>query len=181
MKELALHILDIGHNSLSAGAKTLSIELGYEASSGMVLLHFTDDGKGMGEEECKAATDPYFTSRSTRKVGMGLPLLKHTARQCGGDLEIQSGIGKGTRVRVSFQADHIDLPPLGDIAGVILMLATAKKGIHLIYKHYSVLGNYVFDSLEAEEVLGEIKLDDPMIAADIKEMIQSNIDEITPR
>jgi hypothetical protein len=181
MKTLALHILDIGHNSVSAGAGTLEIELWYNSPAKLILLSFTDDGKGMSEEQKNAAADPYFTSRTTRKVGMGLPLLKHTAMQCGGDLDIQSEEGKGTKVSVCLRSEHIDLPPLGDLPGVILMLATAKKGMRLIYKHITDLGTYVFDSHEVQQALGEIKLNDPMIAADIREMIQANIEEITPQ
>ncbi len=176
MKELALHILDIGHNSADAGATLLNLIYHLDDESGMLNISFEDNGKGMSAEEVRASTDPFFTSRKTRKVGLGLPLLKHTAIQCGGNLEVDSEPGGGTRVKASFIADHIDLPPYGDIAGVLIMLAEIKKEFRIIYTHKENSNSFVFDSLDVSESLGDIPMSNPMVSDDVKEYINQNIE-----
>lgn len=178
MKELALHILDIGHNSVAAGASMLQIEMDYR-NDGILQLSFEDNGKGMSSDEAQKALSPYFTGRTTRKVGLGLPLLKHTAEQCGGELSIVSERGRGTKVVATFQTRHIDLPPVGDLAGIVMMLATAKEDMRLLFTLRSDGKSYTFDTEEIKQALGgNIPLNHPVVADDIRGLFIENSNEI---
>lgn len=116
MPDLSMHILDIVENSTRAGAKEISLAVVEDNRANRVTLTIIDDGKGMTEEELKRALDPFYTTKiERRKVGLGLPMLRETAEQAGGSLEVRSTPGKGTEVRATMVLNHIDRPPLGDI------------------------------------------------------------------
>lgn len=124
MKDLSMHILDIVENSTRAGASLVTIEITEDTAKNLMSIAITDNGKGMTEEQMARALDPFFTTKTKRShVGLGLPLLKNTAEQCGGNLLLESSPGKGTMVRATMILDHIDRPPLGDLnetLGVIM-------------------------------------------------------------
>ncbi|MEG2097403.1 MAG: ATP-binding protein [Pseudoflavonifractor sp.] len=158
MKDLSLHVLDIAQNSVTAGAKHLDISLADRA--GLRTLVITDDGRGMAPEFLAAVTDPFTTTRSTRKVGLGLPLLRMAAEQTGGSLQIESKLGMGTRVSVSFYYEHIDCPPVGDMAGTVALLVQGAPELEL---RYTRDGN-TFDTREVRAVLGpDISLSAPEV------------------
>ena len=115
MKEIALHILDIAQNSITAGADRLEIALTEE--NGAISLTIADDGRGMSPELLATVSDPFTTTRTTRKMGLGLPLLRLAAEQTGGSLTIESTLGAGTTVRALFRGDHIDCPPVASGRG----------------------------------------------------------------
>jgi hypothetical protein len=116
MPDLSMHILDIVENSTRAGAKEVSLAIVEDNKANRVTITIIDDGKGMTEEELKRALDPFYTTKKERrKVGLGLPMLKETTEQAGGNLEVTSVPGKGTEVRATMALNHIDRPPLGDI------------------------------------------------------------------
>ncbi|MDO4741687.1 MAG: ATP-binding protein, partial [Eubacteriales bacterium] len=123
MRELADNILDIAQNSISAGASLVEIDITVSREKGTIEFVFKDDGCGMSEEMVRTVTDPFTTTRKTRKVGLGLPLLKQTALMTGGDFDIASKVGEGTCVRVSFGLENIDRPPMGDVPGTLFTLA----------------------------------------------------------
>ena len=122
--------------------------------------------------------DPYVTSRTTRKVGLGLPLLLMNAERTGGHLTIISQTGKGTEVEALFIYDNIDRLPLGDIAGTIVLLASANPTIEFIYKHTVDGEEYIFDTREIKEALDEVSISDNHIFKYLKEMINENLQEI---
>ena len=126
MKELSLHILDIAQNSIAAGAK--HVDLTVEEGEGLLRITVADDGRGMSPEFLASVTDPFTTTRTTRKVGLGLPLLRLAAEQTGGELRVESQLGVGTTVTATFHADHIDCPPLGDTASTVSLLAQGLPG-----------------------------------------------------
>lgn len=178
MKDISLHILDIVHNSIRAHASKIGIFIAEDDKRDMYTVSIEDNGKGINPEKLSQIADPYTTSRKTRKVGMGLPLLKHSATQAGGDLFISSQPGMGTKVKAEFCLSHIDRPPLGDIAGVFIQLAGGFPGIHFIYTHQTSGGMFSADSFEIQKVLEGISLDDIEIRKYIREMITENLDEI---
>jgi len=115
MEDLSLHILDIAENALRAGAKNVDIRLVQSESQDRLVLEVTDDGEGMNEENARRSTDPFFTTKCGKRVGLGLPLLAQAAEQTGGDLKVQSVPGRGTKVTATFGLSHIDRSPVGNL------------------------------------------------------------------
>ena len=170
MKELSLHILDIAQNSISAGARALDLTLAEE--NGWLTITVADDGRGMSPEFLATVTDPFTTTRTTRKIGLGLPLLRLAAEQTGGDLSIGSTVGVGTTVTARFRADHIDCPPLGDMAGTVAALVQGAPGIETVYTHSTGRGAFTFDTREIRAVLGpDVSLAEPEVFQWMREYI----------
>ncbi len=178
MKDLSLHILDIVQNSISANATFIEIIIEESQQENSYRLIIKDNGKGMSKEMVEKVTDPYTTTRTTRKVGLGLPLLKMNAERTGGYLKITSEEGKGTEVEAFFVYDNIDRLPIGDIAGVITILVSANPLIEFVYSHQVNDKKYVFDTREIKEALGDVSINDIHIIKYLKEMIHENLLEI---
>ena len=178
MTELSLHILDIIENSVSAGAKNIKLSINEDLTQDLYSIEITDNGKGMNKEEIQNSADPFFTSRTTRKVGLGLPLFKLAAEQSNGSLNIESQPGKGTSVKAVFELSHIDRQPLGDIAGVICMIIKSYPGIDLIYEHKTNYGKYKIDTVEIRKIIEDMPLNDIKIIRFLKEMIIENLVDI---
>ena len=163
MKELSLHILDIAENSAKAGAGLIGISI--TEKGGILTLRITDDGCGMKPEMLSRVTDPFTTSRTTRKVGLGLPLLRLAAEQTGGSLEITSRHidefpeDHGTVVTAVFDTRHIDSPPLGDVISTIVTLIQGHPQEELAFSHRTDLGTVTLDTRQLREVLGDVPLD----------------------
>jgi len=161
MKELSLNILDISQNSLKAGAKNVSIILDEQTEKDTLILTITDDGCGMSAEMVKNVTDPFCTSRKTRKVGLGIPLLKLAADQTGGFIEISSKPESeypechGTVVKAVFKTNSIDITPLGDIISTLIVIIQGHPDVDYLYKHMMLTGEVILDTKEIREVLGE--------------------------
>ncbi|MFP4470420.1 MAG: ATP-binding protein [Bacteroidales bacterium] len=178
MKELSLHILDIAQNSIRADASHIRISIRENSETNQMEIEIHDNGRGIAEDILPQVTDPYHTSRKTRKVGMGLPLLKHSAEQAGGILSIRSERGKGTTVQCNFVLDHIDRPPLGDIAGVITQLMTSFPDHVFIYEHNTDAGSFELDSREVKEMIGDLSQAGTELRKYLREMINENLTEI---
>jgi anti-sigma regulatory factor (Ser/Thr protein kinase) len=178
MKDLALHILDIAQNSITAGARLIEISISENLHGNMLGITIKDNGKGISAEMLANVTDAFVTSRTTRKVGLGLPLFKQNTEQTGGSLTINSEPGKGTEVTARFVANHIDLPPLGDIAGVIILLVTANPELDFYYIHRSKTKEYIFDTREIKAELDGVRIDEPEVRKFLKEMLNENLAEI---
>ena len=179
MKDIALHILDIAQNSISAGSAIINIGVNEDHEKDILVLQIDDNGQGMDLETVKRVTDPYYTSRTTRRVGLGIPLLMHNARQAGGSFSVSSDPGKGTRITALFRLSHIDIPPRGDIAGVISLLAGANPEIDFIYRYSAGSAEYVFDTREVKDVLQDVPVSEPAVIRYMKEMIEENSRDIT--
>ena len=124
MRELSLNVLDIAQNSISAKSSFIEIELLESTEKNELFIGIYDNGKGMTKEQLEAVRDPFFTTRTTRKVGMGIPLFKMAAEMTGGRLEIESEVGRGTKVKAFFRTDHLDFIPVGDMTSTIMTLIT---------------------------------------------------------
>jgi|LSQX01.2.fsa_nt_gb hypothetical protein len=131
MRDLSLHLLDIIQNSLAAHATHISIQICADKARDLLLLEVTDNGKGMSESLCAQAADPFVTTRKTRKVGLGLPLLAAAAGRSAGNMSIESIAGRGTRVKASFRLSHLDRPPLGNIADSIVPVVASYPSLEL--------------------------------------------------
>lgn len=174
MRELSLNILDIAQNSISAGASLITIEVSENTIDNTLLIGIYDNGKGMSEEQVKSVIDPFFTTRTTRKVGMGIPLFKMAAEQTGGSLEIKSELGVGTEVRAYFKTNSVDFTPLGDVASTIQMLITMNTDRNFVYKHLVNEKEFVCDTREIKEILGDVPLDTYEVSQWLKDFITEN-------
>ena len=174
MRELSLNILDIAQNSISAGASLITVEVSENTTDNTLLIGIYDNGKGMSEEQVKSVIDPFFTTRTTRKVGMGIPLFKMAAEQTGGSLEIKSELGVGTEVRAYFKTDSVDFTPLGDVASTIQMLITMNTDRDFVYKHIVNEKEFVCDTREIKEILGDVPLDTYEVSQWLKDFITEN-------
>ena len=171
MKELSLHLLDVAKNSVAAGAGHVEITL-TEDGAGWLTIAITDDGRGMAPEFLAQVTDPFTTTRTTRKVGLGLPLYRMAAEQTGGSLDIHSEVGKGTAVTARFLRRHLDCPPLGDLAGTVALLIQGSPDMELTYRHTTPNGTAELSTGELREILGDdISLAEPEIFAWIQDYL----------
>lgn len=179
MKEIALHMLDIAQNSIRAGAGEIRISIDESLSSDTYTLTIGDNGKGMDAEAVRRTSDPWFTSRTTRKVGMGLPLLQMNASLSGGKMTVSSEPGMGTRVTAIFGHRHPDRPPAGDIGGTVTMLIMSNPAINFVYRHSYEGEEWSISTKEIKEELGSEALTDLSVARHLKQLITDNIAELT--
>lgn len=170
--------MDIIQNSVRAEASNIELEIREDLEKDIYSIFIKDDGCGMSEEVLSKVLDPFFTTRTTRKVGLGLSLLKQSAEQTGGNLEIHSKEGVGTELKVQFSHKNIDRPVIGDIAGVMVLLVSANPEIDFIYKHSTIKGEYIFDTKEIKEVLEDVSVTDPNILKYLKELVNENLNTI---
>lgn len=179
MKELALHILDIAQNSIRAGAGEIRISISESSAEDLLTIVISDDGKGMDKETLQKAADPFFTSRKTRRVGLGLPLLSMNAALSGGEMKITSSPGAGTAVTASFRLNHIDRQPVGDIGGTVSFLITANPSINIAYMYTVDSHSWGVTTQEIREVLGTTSITDLKVVKYLREMITENTNELT--
>ena len=180
LEDLSAHVLDIAENSVMAEATEVRIEIIEDKSADRLSFSVEDNGRGMTKEFMSKVTDPFTTTRTTRRVGMGLPFLKQSAELCGGGLEIVSEPGKGTKTTASFIMSSIDRPPLGDIPASLMALIMGSPEIRWIYRHRTENGEFVLDTDEIIDALdGEREmLRSPEVGLWLKEHIKENLDEI---
>lgn len=178
MKELSLNILDIAQNSIHADASLVQILLDEDDES--LKLSIIDDGKGMSGEFLARVTDPFSTTRTTRKVGMGLPLLKLAAEQTGGYLSITSRERSehpedhGTEVTAFFYKTHLDFTPLGDVVSTMVSLVQGSPEVDFLFRHTFPDHTVELDTREIREVLGgEIPLSSPDVLVWIRETLEA--------
>lgn len=178
MRTLAEHILDIAQNSVRAHATLIEIIVEERKINNLCVLTITDNGCGMAPEVLRLAADPFFTSRKTRKVGLGISLLKQKAEAAGGAFHLDSKPHEGTRLRAEFKLTHIDRPPLGDISGVLYLLLLRHSEIGLRYQHITDRGMFSVVSDELEETLGDVPWQQHDIRKGIIDWIKNNLEEI---
>ena len=171
MRELSLHILDIVQNSIAAGAGTVTIQVQEDSGEDWISLSVADDGRGMDEETIARVTDPFYTTRTTRKVGLGIPLLKTGATSCEGDFSIESRLGEGTTIRASYRRSHIDRPPLGDMVSTMLTILLGDESVDYVYSHEVDGVAFSFASKEMKELLDGLSFQNPDVYAWLKEFL----------
>ncbi|MDR0518718.1 MAG: ATP-binding protein [Clostridiales Family XIII bacterium] len=187
MQELSLNILDIAENSVRAGAALVRIVVRAFPTEDMLSVSIEDDGSGMDEETAKGAADPFYTTRTTRKVGLGLPYFKMNAELTGGAFAIESSAGHGTKVTATFGLGHIDRAPLGDMGQTMSLLAGANPEMDFVYELCAGAepadsadgsGGFVFDTREVKQVLDGVPISEPEVMAYMASHIDENTKEL---
>ncbi len=178
MKEIALNILDIAGNSVEAGSRHIWITICDSERENTISVSVRDDGPGIPEEIKGSVTDPFVTSRITRHVGLGIPLLKQQAEASGGGLEIVSEHGKGTETRAWFIRNHIDRQPMGDLPGTLSVLFRIDS-VDIIFNYRTDCGEYSLSTQEMKTYLGINNLNNQTLLRNVSEMIRNNLGEIS--
>ena len=172
MEDLSLHILDIVENSVAARADMIEIRISEDIKGDLLTVEIIDNGEGMDEETVKKTLDPFYTSKTVRRFGLGLPLLSEAAKAANGRLSIRSKRREGTRIRADFQYSHIDRKPLGNIDQTIITLVMGNPDIDLIYVHKKNSHEYSLDTKKIKTRLKDRPINSPdgirMLRQDLK-------------
>lgn len=174
MPEISLNILDIVQNSVRAKASLIQISIIASTSEDTLTVIIEDNGCGMSREQLQRATDPFFTTRTTRMAGLGVPFFKLAAESSDGEFDIQSEQGKGTVTKAVFGLSNIDRMPLGDINGTVYMLVTRNTDIDFVYLYKVNDRSFVLDTREFRAILGDVPLDSYEVSGYIKEYLNEN-------
>lgn len=178
MLELSLHILDIMNNSVKAGASLIGVTIDENLANNLLTIEISDNGSGMDEDFVKSVTDPFRTTRTTRKVGMGLSLFKAAAEATGGHLAISSQKGKGTVVTTVFVHNHIDRQPLGDMAESLITVLSGNPSIDICYRHRINEREFSLNTQEVRQILGDVELSSPEVILWLTDYIKEGLKEI---
>ena len=174
MRELSLNVMDIAQNSVTANASLITITVNESDKDDFLDIFIEDNGKGMTKEQVQSVIDPFFTTRKTRKVGLGIPLFKMAAEQTGGNLSINSQVGIGTKVHAHFVKSSVDMTPLGDINSTVKILIQCNPCLDFVFNHSTDNGEFTLDTRQLREVLGE---DVPLSTPDVLEWIGGFLEE----
>lgn len=173
MKNLSEHIMDIAQNSIKAKADSVVVEV--KDRGDKIVIRIEDDGFGMDKETVKRVSDPFYTTRTTRKVGLGIPFLKQHAEQAGGKVSISSEQGTGTVLIATFVTTNIDSPPVGDLDVTIALLITGNPMVNFIFTYLKDDKEYKLTTKDIKEVIGDLDISMPKVTGFIKEMIKENL------
>lgn len=173
MEDISLHILDIAENCITAEASRIRIKIVEDTRDNILTVEVNDNGRGMEKELLENATDPFYTTRTTRKVGLGIPLLAQSAREGGGDISVQSKRGEGTSIKATFQYDHIDRRPLGDIGQTMIILIVSNPDIDFIFEHKVNDSEYTLNTAEIKKELDGVPINTPEVIRIIKDDISA--------
>ena len=180
MEDISLHILDIAENSITAGATLIKIRLADQRNEDRFVVEIEDNGKGMTDDLVDKALDPFFTSRTTRSVGLGLSLLAQSAKETGGHVDIESAPGTGTTVRAQFRPAHIDMKPLGDITETLVVLIAGNPEIDFTFTYdYDKGGQpFTFDTREIRADLENIPINAPGVLSFLRRYLSASLHDI---
>ncbi len=177
MTELSLNILDIAQNSIKANASLVEIKVHKDTIAKTLTIYIIDDGKGMDEETVKNVVDPFYTTRTTRKVGLGVPFFKMGALMTNGDFRIESKLGFGTKIMTSYNYEHIDMIPLGDMASTMMSLVSVNTHIDFLYEYRLDDKSFVMDTREIKEMLEGVPINSNEVLFFIRDFINENQNE----
>jgi anti-sigma regulatory factor (Ser/Thr protein kinase) len=178
LEDLSLHILDIVENAISAKAKKIEIWVVEEPREDRLTIEIKDDGIGMDEEVSQKAVDPFFTTRSSRRVGLGLSFMAQAAQEAGGSLRIESTLGKGTKVMATFQYHHIDRKPLGSMVETMMTLLMGNPELDILYTHQKEGKSYVLSSSWLKNHFKDRSLIDPEVIQWMKTHLKEGLKQI---
>jgi len=177
--EIALHLLDVMYNSIEAGATELSLELREDEPGTWLAIKLTDNGRGMDASTQAAVFDPFYTSRKTRRVGLGLPLMRATAEATGGTVGLESEVGRGTTLTATFGMSHIDCPPLGDLPVTVATVISGNPALEVGFQYHKGQRELAISSGELRAALGDqVSLQDPAVFAWLREYLTQQIAEL---
>jgi hypothetical protein len=175
MLELAAHILDIAENSVRAGASLVEITIIEDEEKNLLSIEINDDGSGMTQEEIEKVFDPFYTTKKVRRVGLGIPLLSDAAQRAGGNLQLTSIKGKGTNLKVTFELNHIDRQPLGDIVSTLIILIAGNCDIDFLFRHQNNQRLFEMDTREIRKEIDDIPLNHPEILKYIRGVLEDGL------
>jgi hypothetical protein len=175
VEDLCFHLVDLVQNSVAAGARNITLSVSEVEAGDSLVLEVSDDGRGMDSQTLLKVQDPFFTSKSYKKVGLGIPLLKATTEACGGHFRITSRLGQGTRVRAQLQKSHVDCPPLGDLAETLLTLLVSLETVDLDFSFHSGRGEFSLSSREIRRQVGDIHFSHPDIYQFLRNYIREGL------
>lgn len=179
MKELALHILDLAQNSITAGSDLIKITVNESLTSDILTITLEDNGWGMDVVQAEEVKNPFVTSRTSRKVGLGIPLMLAACQRCEGDLVIESQKNVGTKLIATFKHSHIDRAPIGNMAETIVCLLIGVDHINFIYNHIVNQEKFCFDTREIRQTLGEeVPLSSPEVLDWVKDYINEGLSNL---
>ncbi len=178
MTEISLNVLDVAQNSVKANASLVEISVFADSNENKLIIEIDDNGCGMTDEQVSQVCDPFFTTRTTRKVGLGVPFFKEAAENTDGSFEIKSKVGEGTQVTAVFTLNHIDRMPLGDMSSTMHSLITLNKNIDFVYTYTVNDKSFTLDTRELREILGDVPFDVPEVSAYILDFLKSNKAEV---
>ena len=178
MRELSLNVMDVAQNSVRADANLVTITVTESDKSDSLTISIADDGCGMTEEQVSQVIDPFFTTRTNRKVGLGVPLFKLSAEQTGGSFDIKSELGKGTVTTASYVKSHVDMTPLGDINSTVSILIRCNPDIDFVFTRTTDKGSFTLDTRELRVVLEGVPLDTPDVLEWIEQYLKENTENI---
>ncbi len=177
MDEISLNILDIAYNSIRAHATKIDIYIFESHVKNIIDITIKDNGDGMNQETVDKVSNPFYTTRTTRKVGLGIPLFKQNAELTGGYLHITSQIHKGTCVDVRFVKDHIDTPAIGNMIETMITLIQANEYIDYFFKYQTDQHQFILDTKEMKEILGDVKINEPEVLLWIKDYMKEGLEK----
>ncbi len=178
MQELSLNVLDIAQNSIRADASLVKITVSEDSLKKRLFIAVEDDGCGMTEEQINNVKDPFFTTRTTRKVGLGVPFFKMSAEATGGTFSIESEVGKGTRTTATYCTNHIDMLPLGDINATLLSLISVNPDMDFLYLRELDGKSFTLDTREIRSVLEGVPINSSEVLMFLKNFLAENDSEI---
>jgi hypothetical protein len=181
LRELALHILDIAENGITAGADCIQIKVEEARNEDLLTIKIEDNGRGMPAEKLKNPTDPFITSRTTRRVGLGLSLLAAAAQRCDGKLAIETEPGRGTAVLATFRYNHIDRAPVGDMASTITTLIMGNPQIDFVYSHIIDGATFTLDTRELRQGRDDHSLTDAVVVHHLTQSIRNSLKQLALR
>ncbi len=181
MEDFSLHILDIVENAIAAKAKKIGISIVEEPDRDQLVIEIKDDGIGMDEEVSQKATDPFFTTHTSKRVGLGLSLMAQAAQETGGALRIESTLGKGTKVVASFQYNHIDRRPLGSMVETMMTLLMGNPELDISYAHEKEGKSYRLNSHVVKERFKDRSLTDPEAIQWLRKHLKEGLAQIGVR
>ena len=182
MNELSLYLLDIMQNSIKAKSSLVNLNIITDKDNDLLTINIVDNGCGMSEEVLKKALSPFYTTRTTRKVGLGLPLFKELAELCEGSFKIESKVGEGTNLTATFRLSNIDLPPFGNWVDTFYLLVINDEDVDIKYIHKVIKNKetkeFVFDTVEIKNILDGMSIKDFSLMQWAKDYIKDGLKEI---
>lgn len=172
MKELSLHILDVAENGINAGADRVSISVEADRKENRFRIIIADNGRGISADLIAHITDPFYTTRTTRRVGLGLSLLKAAAQHCNGLMNVESFEGKGTTIVTEFEYDHIDRAPLGDMEGTLISLIMGYPDVAFEYSHQVESCRFEMKTMEIKNMFDGRAVSDPDVFRGLRQILQ---------
>lgn len=178
MRELSLHIMDIVENGVAAGATLIEISVKEERKENRLRITVKDNGRGIPQDAMEKVFDPFYTSRKTRRVGLGLSLFREASRRCGGDLSLRSKEGEGTETTADFQLDHLDLAPMGDVGGSMATLIMGNPEVDFVYSHEVEGTRFSLDTREVRNELDGVPMHHPEVIRYLADLIRESVKEL---